>query len=134
MDDPAPAPAAQLVTFISCADLESACGFYREVLGLEQVLDQGACRIFRVAGEAFLGLCQGAPDTTAPEGVTVTFVVQDVDAWYRHLVARGVPTEGAPAENRRFKIYNFFARDPAGTRLEFQRFLDPAWPAARDPC
>ncbi|MEM7226450.1 MAG: VOC family protein [Pseudomonadota bacterium] len=119
-------PFAQQVTFVYCTDLEATCRFYREVMGLSEVLDQGACRIFRVAGEAFLGLCQG--EGPPARGITVTFVVDDVDAWYRHLVAQGVSTEGPPAENPRFKIYNFFARDPAGTRIEVQRFLDPAWP------
>ena len=118
----------QQVTFIYCPDLAAACRFYREILGLTQVLDQGACRIFRVAGEAFVGLCQADGAHAVPAGVTLTFVVRDVDAWHRHLVAADVPTEGPPVENQRFKIYNFFARDPAGTRLEFQRFLDPAWP------
>ncbi len=48
-------PIDQQVTFIYSADLERSRRFYAEVLGLEQVLDQGACRIFRVAGEGSWG-------------------------------------------------------------------------------
>ena len=82
-----------------------------------------------MAGEAFLGVCAGTKDAAAPEGVTYTFVTPEVDAWHARLADRDVSIEGPPRENERFRIYNFFARDPDGYRLEFQRFLDPAWPA-----
>jgi len=31
--------------------------------------------------------------------------------------------EGAPQISERYNIYHFYARDPDGRRLEFQRFL-----------
>lgn len=127
MDRP---PIDQQVTFVYGADLERSRRFYAEVLGLEEVLDQGACRIFRVAGEAFLGICTDAKRQAAAEGVTLTFVTPEVDAWHEHLRRQGATIVSAPAKNERFNIYNFFARDPDGALLEFQRFLDPAWPAA----
>ena len=40
-----------------------------------------------------------------------------------------MPLEGPPKVNPTYDIYNFFARDPDGHLVEFQRFLDPAWPA-----
>ena len=98
------------------------------MLGLQQVLDQGACRIFRVAGEGFLGVCTNPARAVVPEGFTLTFVTAEVDAWHERLAAAGTAIEAPPAENARFRIYNFFARDPDGYLIEFQRFLDPAWP------
>jgi catechol 2,3-dioxygenase-like lactoylglutathione lyase family enzyme len=124
-------PIEQQVTFLYVEDLEVSARFYGELIGLEQVLDQGACRIFRVAGEGFLGLCTSRARAVVPEGVTVTFVTPEVDRWHDRLAAAGVAIEAPPAENARFRIYNFFARDPDGYLLEFQRFLDPAWPAAK---
>jgi catechol 2,3-dioxygenase-like lactoylglutathione lyase family enzyme len=121
-------PIDQQVTFVYTRDLERSARFYAETLGLELVLDQGACRIFRVAGEAFLGVCTDPARAVVPEGFTLTFVTPDVDAWHERLAAAGVAIEGPPAENTRFRIYNFFARDPDGYLIEFQRFLDPAWP------
>jgi predicted enzyme related to lactoylglutathione lyase len=121
-------PIDQQVTFLYVRDLEVSTRFYGSVIGLEQVLDQGACRIFRVAGEAFLGLCASRERAVVPEGVTVTFVTAEVDAWHARLEAAGAAIEGPPAENTRFNIYNFFARDPDGYLIEVQRFLDPAWP------
>lgn len=123
-----PPPIDQQVTFIYTPDLARSARFYAEVLGLEEVLDQGACRIFRVAAEGFLGVCTNPARAVVPEGFTLTFVTPEVDAWHDHLAAQGATIEAPPAENPRFRIYNFFARDLDGYRLEFQRFLDPAWP------
>ncbi len=120
----------QQVTFLYVKDLEKSARFYAEAIGLEVVLDQGGCRIFRVAGEAFLGIC-GDPEHEAPrKGFAFTFVTPEVDRWHDRLAAQGVTIEAPPKENARFRIYNFFARDPDGYLLEFQRFLDPAWPQA----
>ncbi len=119
----------QQVTFVYAADLAASARFYREVLGLEEVLDQGGCRIFRVAGEAFLGVCacrEGRPVT--PQGVILTFVTPDVDGWYARLTALDVAIAAAPAENPDFRIYHFFAEDPDGYHIEFQTFLNPDWP------
>ena len=124
-----PPPIDQQVTFIYVRDLEKSARFYADVLGLELVLDQGACRIFRVAGQGFLGVCTNPARAVVPEGFTLTFVTPEVDAWHDRLAQHGVAVEAPPAENARFRIYNFFARDPDGYLLEFQRFLDPAWPA-----
>ncbi len=123
-------PIDQQVTFLYVRNLEQSANFYAETLGLEQVLDQGGCRIFRVAGEAFLGICGHPEHKTAPKGFAFTFVTPQVDAWHDRLAAKGVTIEAPPEENERFRIYNFFARDPDGYLLEFQRFLDPAWPQA----
>ncbi|MDX1711402.1 MAG: VOC family protein [Rhodovibrionaceae bacterium] len=120
----------QQVTFIYTRDLAETAGFYAEVVGLEQVLDQGSCRIFRVAGEAFLGVCARDDREVAPAGVTVTFVVDDVDGWYDRLWEAGAEIETAPEHHPEFNVHSFFVRDPSGYRLEFQRFESPHWPAA----
>ena len=122
-------PVVQQVTFLYSRDLGRSVGFYRDDLGLAPVLDQGACRIFRVAGDAFLGVCSAGKREPRPGGVILTLISPDVDAWHARLEARGVTLEGPPRRNERFNIYNFFARDPDGYLVEIQRFLDPAWPA-----
>jgi catechol 2,3-dioxygenase-like lactoylglutathione lyase family enzyme len=131
----------QQVTFLYTDDAARSFRFYEEVVGLTLVLDQGPARIYRVAGESFLGVCetssvqQGPPADRQPGGVIVTFVCRtkaDVDAWHRRLIGRGVVFEKAPAENARYRIYNAFFRDPDGYLLEIQAFLDPAWPTPKD--
>lgn len=117
---------AQQVTFLNCQDLEVSDRFYRELLGLELVLDQGSCRIYRVAPNAFLGLCGGR--SPAPSGVILTLVSQEVEAWGARLEAAGVQLEKGPAYNPDFDIVQLFVRDPDGALIEIQRFCDPSWP------
>lgn len=114
------------ITFCYTPDLEATARFYEEVLGLELALDQGVCRIYRVASGAFLGFCTRA-DAPRPESIILTFVTSDADEWYARLRARGVTCEQSPAYNTEFQIYHCFMRDPNGYRIEIQRFEDPRW-------
>ena len=53
----------------------------------------------------------------------VTFFYPDrehVDEMYRRLESLATTK---PAENSRYRIYNFYARDPDDRRIEFQCFL-----------
>ncbi|MBT7755558.1 MAG: VOC family protein [Candidatus Magasanikbacteria bacterium] len=119
----------QQVTFLYTADFARSTAFYGEILGLPLVLDQGACQIFRISQDGFLGICQCVPPATAtPEGIIVTMVTNDVDGWHERLKAKGVEIDAPPSENTKFNIYHFFLRDPDGYKLEIQTFRDPAWP------
>ncbi|MCG8509812.1 MAG: VOC family protein, partial [Rhodospirillales bacterium] len=84
-----PKPFDQFVTFIYCDDLEESCAFYGDVLGLELVLDQGPCRIFRAGGDGFLGVCTKAEAPAERGNVIITLVTDDVDGWYEDLKAKG---------------------------------------------
>jgi hypothetical protein len=122
----------QQVTFIFPEDMKSSADFYEHVIGLPLVQDQGDCRLYRVAGEAFLGICSCRPGRSSATGsVVLTFVTSDVDGWYQYLSSVGVPTKAPPAETPSHRIYNFYAQDPGGHVVEFQRFLDPTWPAPK---
>jgi catechol 2,3-dioxygenase-like lactoylglutathione lyase family enzyme len=114
------------VTFCYTADLKGTARFYEGVLGLKLALDQGACRIYRVADGAFVGFCT-RDETPQPDGIILTFVTDDVDGWHNRLVERGVTIEKPPARNQRFNIYHCFLRDPNGYLIEIQRFDDPRW-------
>lgn len=125
-------PIDQQISWVYCDNLPATARFYHEVLGLELALDQGPARIYRTAGNSFIGLCRAFADRTVePKGNLITLVTHEVDAWYARLTAAGVPTRGAPARHEAFDIYAFFAEDPNGYLIEFQQFLDPAWPAPR---
>lgn len=49
------------ITFVFVREFARSVAFYGEVLGLELVRDQGACLIYRVATDAYLGLCDHRP-------------------------------------------------------------------------
>lgn len=116
----------QQVTFLFCDDLAASREFYSQKLELTEVLDQGTCAIFGVTDTAFIGLCEReVPEISS---CIFTFVCDDVDATYETLVERGVACEHPPQKNEKYDIYHFFAEDPSGNKLEFQRFGDPKWP------
>lgn len=124
----------QFVTFIYTRDLAASVAFYEDLLQLPLALDQGACRIYRVAGEAFLGVClrDSAPAPgvgPAPGTVILTLATHDVAGWHQYLAKRGTPFTQPPQHNPTYNIYHCFLHDPNGYLIEIQQFLDPAWPA-----
>ena len=119
----------QTVTFLYTRDLAQTARFYEDVLGLPMVLDQGSCRIYAAAPNAFLGFCEREDAPQPPQGIIFTFVTDDVDGWHTHLSAQNVTITKAPTFYEYYNIYHLFALDPNGYALEFQRFLDPSWPA-----
>jgi rhodanese-related sulfurtransferase/catechol 2,3-dioxygenase-like lactoylglutathione lyase family enzyme len=123
-------PVDSQITFLTVSDLEASGHFYGTVLGLDLVVDQGSCRIYRVTSSAFLGICTHRDDVRA-EGVIVTLVSDQVDRWYDELSANGVEFESAPALNERFGIYHVFLRDPDGHLVEIQQFMDSEWAGQR---
>ena len=124
----------QFVTFIYTRDMAASIRFYEDLLGLALVLDQGVCRIYRIAGEAFLGVCHHDSAPLAgvgppPGTVILTLATHDVDGWFQYLTDYGVVFTQSPQHNLRYNIYHCFLRDPNGYLLEIQQFLDPAWPS-----
>ncbi len=115
-----------LVTFCFTRNLDQTARFYEDQLGLELSLDQGTCRIYRVAPGAHLGFCS-RPAAERPEGIILTLVTGDVDGWHHRLERRGVVFEKPPMHNPAYNIYHCFLRDPNGYLIELQRFEDPAW-------
>ena len=110
------------ITFVYAADLVRSAGFYGGVLGLELVRDQGACLIYRVAADAYLGVCNHR--LPEPGGLIITLVADDVDGWADRLNAAGHDVEG-PTANARFALYHCFVSDPDGHLVEIQRFDEP---------
>jgi catechol 2,3-dioxygenase-like lactoylglutathione lyase family enzyme len=119
----------QQVNWVYTEDLAGTCDFYRRILGLEEVLDEGGnARIFRTCGNAFIGVCRVFEGRAVePSGSMVSIVTDEVDAWYERLRAEGVELRGPPQLLEAFNIYTLFAKDPNGYAIEFQQFLDPRW-------
>ncbi len=115
------------ITFCYTRDLVATARFYEEVLGLEVVLEQAECRVYRVTDTAFLGFCE-RPDAPRPAGVMLTLVLDDVDGWFARLSAQGVAFSIEPTHNERYRIYQCVCEDPNGYAIEIQRFEDPRWP------
>lgn len=120
---PKPVQFDQQIVWVYTEDLETTCDFYGRLLGLELIRDEGTARIFRTVGQAAIGVCQAFEDRVVqPAGTMITLVNDDVDAWYADLKEKGADLLGPPRRLEAFGIYGFFARDPNGYVVEFQRF------------
>lgn len=115
------------ITFLKTTRSEETRQFYGESIGLDLVLEQAHCWIYRVAGGAYLGFCDADAPSLGPEKVVLTLLTDDVPAWHAKLSAAGVVTDGPPRENQTYHIEHFYATDPNGYLVEVQRFLDPHW-------
>lgn len=121
-------PLTQQVTFLYTSDLVATAVFYHDILGLPLVLDQGACQIFQVTPQAFIGFCEHLSVPEQTQGVILTLVSEDVDGWHDYLQQTHVAIEKPPTLYEKFNIYHLFIRDPNGYLVEIQHFLDPSWP------
>lgn len=119
------------ITFLYTRDLARTVHFYEQIIGLPLMLNQGSCRIYQVATNAYAGFCQrdNLPEQPGVESkVIITLVTQQVDAWYEKLRGQGVAFEKPPTANTEYNIYHCFFRDPNGYLIEIQQFLDSRWP------
>jgi catechol 2,3-dioxygenase-like lactoylglutathione lyase family enzyme len=118
----------QNVTWLYSDDLDTHAAFYRDVLELPQVLDQGVCRVFQVSPTGFLGVCNKEGRPRGTKGMMVTFLVENVEETYRYLLGKGVEFDGPPNMLGGRTVYSAFFKDPIGYWLEIQEFNDPRWP------
>ncbi len=114
------------ITFLYTQKLAETAHFYEHLLQLRLVLDQGDCRIYETSLQSYVGFCkriQSKGETR--DGVILTLVTSEVDAWYHSLSAQGIIFEHPPVLNPKYQIYHCFLRDPNGYRIEIQQFIQP---------
>ena len=117
----------QSIVFTYTDDLETGSRFFREIMELEFVVDQGPCHIFRLTETSFLGVCSLPDRPSDNAGVTVTIVSDVVDGWHKFLVERGVEYMKEPSHSPRFNVYSSLFISPHGYRVEIQNFDDRDW-------
>ena len=107
------------IQFHRTNNLKVVTDFYRDVIGMEVWLDQKDCTVLK--HENFLlGFCEREAKDTS--GIITFFYgeTSQVDEMYDKLKDRAT---SQPEENKKYKIYQFFARDPEDRLVEFQCFL-----------
>lgn len=124
-----PPPITGTNAFYYYRDVPSAERFYHERLGLTTVADFGFAKILQVAPTSFLTLVDadsGMHSADEPKSVTLAIVTEQVEAWYDHLTAAGVPMRAELRVEAGRPHDGFVAVDPEGYYLEFERFNDHA--------
>lgn len=116
------------ITFLYYKELEPIARFYEEIMGFELVEDQQWAKIYRVGGDAYLGIVsseRGYHRAREKSAVLVTLVVDDVDSWHKHLQVCGIRPLTEVQDREDIQIRCFFFDDPGGYTLEIQQFLKP---------
>ena len=116
------------ITFLYYRDLEPISRFYKEIMGFELVEDQGWAKIYRVSGNAFLGIVdeeRGFHKAQEKSAVLITLAVADVSWWYDYLKGKGIKLLTDIRESEEIQVRCFFAEDPGGYAIEIEEFLKP---------
>ena len=118
------------ITFLTYEDMEAGDHFYRVVLGLPLIEDQGWAKVYRTHGSAHVGIVEARRrpiEKPVGTGTLLSIVVEDVEAWYEQLKHEpAIEILGPPAMVADIPVYSFFLKDPAGYHVEIQAFTDAA--------
>lgn len=98
--------------FMVVSDLERARTFYADEVGLELLLDEGEYLRWGL-GSITIGMEQAKNGPVGAPGVEFELRVDDVDATYAAMIARGVWFRGPPADMPWGARHAFFS-DPDG--------------------
>ena len=116
------------ITFFYYQELEPAARFYSDTMGFKLVYDQGWAKIFRVAGNTYVGIVAGEKGFCRPQeknAVLLTVIVNDVQEWYKRLRKTDATLLTEVQDKPGIKVRCFFLQDPTGYVIEIQQFTDP---------
>tara|TARA_R110002049_G_scaffold10127_3_gene50428 strand:- start:138318 stop:138719 length:402 start_codon:yes stop_codon:yes gene_type:complete len=111
------------ITFQYYRDLATAMAFYENVLGFTLAIDQGWSKIYRIDGQAHVGLVdekRGMQKWAEHKTVQICLRVPDVDAWHAWAASQNVPGLTAPRDSAELGIRAFVMNDPEGYQIEVQ--------------
>ena len=103
----------RIVANITTTEVAKADAFYRDVLGLDLVMDHGWFRTYASPERMTVQLgiaSQGGSDTPVPD---LSIEVDDLAKALRRVEAAGIPVEYGPADEP-WGVRRFYVRDPFG--------------------
>jgi predicted enzyme related to lactoylglutathione lyase len=115
-----------MITFTYYKDLESAIQFYSTIMRLELVIDVDFAKVYRVGKDSYLGIVdekKGYLKSSREKPVMLTFVVEDVEEWYKYFQQKNVEIVQLPKEAEYIKMKTLLAKDPEGYIIEILQFL-----------
>ena len=103
----------RIVPNIATSDVEKANAFYKDVLGLEILMDMGWIRTFGSGAKMTVQvsvMSEGGSGTEVPD---ISIEVDDVEEALRRVRKAGIAVEYGPADEP-WGVRRFFVRDPFG--------------------
>jgi catechol-2,3-dioxygenase len=106
-------------------NIHNALQFYTKVLGLEEISTPDEVKIkgvrwLSIPGKQALHLIE-IKDMQKPSSAHMALVVDDIDAWEKHLTKNSIQIQSPKFDI--YKAKRFFIRDPFGNRIEFLKWL-----------
>jgi predicted enzyme related to lactoylglutathione lyase len=111
------------ITFQYYRDLPVAMAFYENILGLDLAIDQGWSKIYRIGGQAHVGLVdekRGMQNWAETKTSQLCLRVKDVDHWYSWVAQNNVPGLSKMFDSAELGIRAFVMNDPEGYQIEVQ--------------
>ena len=106
----------RIVPNVAASDLEKADAFYRDVLGLEKLMDLGWIRTYGSAESLPIQVSvasEGGSGTAVPD---ISIEVDDVEEALRRVRKAGMPIAYGPATEP-WGVRRFYVRDPFGRSI-----------------
>ena len=103
----------RIVSNVATADVDKATAFYKDILGLEVLMDLGWIRTYGSSSKMTVQvsvMSEGGSGTPVPD---MSIEVDDVDAALERVRKAGFAIEYGPA-NEPWGVRRFFVRDPLG--------------------
>jgi catechol 2,3-dioxygenase-like lactoylglutathione lyase family enzyme len=103
----------RIVCNVETPDVKKAHGFYRDVLGLEVLMDLGWIRTYGCGSKMTVQvsfLSEGGSGTHVPD---LSIEVDDLEAALKRVKKAGIPLEYGPASEP-WGVRRFYVRDPFG--------------------
>ncbi|MDX1396825.1 MAG: VOC family protein, partial [Gemmatimonadota bacterium] len=115
------------VLWLYYRDIPGMRRFYENELGLDMIVDQGLAKIYPTSRTGFIGLVdetRGMHSYTEDKAVTLSFLTDDLDAWFEHARAGAFELRSDSIETGNPRYRAFVGYDPEGYFVEFDTFLD----------
>lgn len=106
----------RIVSNIATADLAKAQPFYRDILGLELLMDHGWIATYGSSEKMTVQISfasEGGSNTPVPD---LSLEVDDLEGVLKRIRAANLPIEYGPADEP-WGVRRFFVRDPFGKLL-----------------
>lgn len=103
----------RIVANVATPDVKAAGRFYRDILGLDPLMDLGWIATYGSAEDMRVQISfmsQGGSDTPVPD---LSIEVDDLDAAFQRMKSAGVAIEYGPISEP-WGVRRFFVRDPFG--------------------
>jgi len=113
------------IVWLYYKNLDDAQLFYQNVFGFELLVDQGFAKVYSCSPTGFVGLVdesQGLHHFSEEKSVTISFISEQIENWYKHMLEQGVEMRCALSQSEAFPVKAFVTYDIAGYYLEFDWF------------